>query len=81
MYHNRNSAVYPDFCGIMQSKEQKLGKRLYMLISPLALTVKLNLWMYYYNTVREHTTTRTIPIKAHGSLNIRKEREKIMKKQ
>ena len=35
--------------------------------------------MYYYNTVREHTTTRTIPIKAHGSLNSRKEREKIMK--
>ena len=35
--------------------------------------------MYYYNIVREHTTTRTIPMKTHGSLNSRKEREKIMK--
>ena len=39
MDHSRNSAVYPDFCGIQPSKEQKLRKRLYMLISPLALTV------------------------------------------
>ena len=46
---------------------------------PFDIEYELILWMYYYNTVREHTTTRTIPIKAHGSLNSRKERVKIKK--
>ena len=41
MYHSRNSAVYPDFCGLQPYKEQKLRKRLYMLISHLALTVNV----------------------------------------
>ena len=35
--------------------------------------------MIYYNMVREHTYTRTISIKTHGSLKSRKERNKIMK--
>ena len=35
----------------------------------------LNLLMFYYSTVRDHTTTRNIPIKAHEYLKNRKERE------
>ena len=36
---------------------------------------ELNLWMFYYKTVREHTTSKTTPIKEHESLKRRKERE------
>ena len=39
MDHSRNSVVYPEFCGILSSKKQKLHKRLYMPISKSTLTV------------------------------------------
>ena len=48
--------VYLDFCGIQPSKEQKLRKRLYMLISRLTLTVILISMTKIYGDILERVS-------------------------